>query len=493
MTESELIAALPAKVGRPAYDRSRVRAGIAHLGVGNFHRSHQAFYFDRLLADPEQSGWGILGIGIQDTQPERDKAAGLQAQHGLYTLTICPPDAPAGTVLIGALVEYLHLPSDPEAVLRRLADPAIRIVSLTITEGGYNLDEHGAFRLEQPDVAADLAAAEAGTAPKTVFGLVAEALHRRRAAGVGPFTVLSCDNLMHNGQAARAAFLGFARARDPGLAGWIEAEVSFPNSMVDGIAPFVSADDAARLNGQSGVADRVPVFREDFTQWVLEDRFCAGRPPLEDVGAEFTGDVDPYELVKLRMLNAGHMVMALPSILIGYPLVHEAMQDELVSRLVERYLSEDAAPHLTAPPGMGTADYAALLLRRFRNPNIRDQVSRIAGQSSAKLPVFLRPTAEAVLASGGDFSRIAFIAAAFVEYLRGQDDFGRSFPVAEPALTVPDLALAARHDLVSFLGMSPFAGWGLEKHPDFAVEVGRQREAIRANGTRQALQALLER
>ena len=493
MTESDLIAALPEKVARPTYDRSRVRAGVAHLGVGNFHRSHQAFYFDRLLADPAQNGWGILGIGIQDTKPERDKASALQAQHGLYTLTICPPDAAIETVLVGALVEYMHLPHDPESVLRRLADPAIRIVSLTITEGGYNLDEHGAFRLEQPEVAADLVAAASGEAPKTVFALVTEALHRRRTAGIGPFTVLSCDNLMHNGQAARAAFLGFARARDPDLADWIEAEVSFPNSMVDGIAPFVSADDAARLNGQSGVADRVPVFREDFTQWVLEDRFCAGRPPLENVGAEFTDNVDPYELVKLRMLNAGHMVMALPSILIGHQLVHEAMQDELVNRLVERFLSRDAAPHLTAPPGMGTADYAALLLRRFRNPNIRDQVTRIAGQSSAKLPVFLRPTAEAVLGTGSEHSRIAFIAACFVEYLRGQDDFGRSFPVSEPALTVPDLALAARHDLVSFLGMSPFAGWGLERHPDFVAEVGRQREAIRTLGTRPALQALLDR
>ncbi|TLU73306.1 mannitol dehydrogenase family protein [Lichenicoccus roseus] len=492
MADSNLLATLPAGIARPAYDRSRVRAGIAHLGVGNFHRSHQAFYLDRLLADASQNGWGILGIGIQDTHPERDKALALQAQDGLYTLTICPPDAAAETVLIGALVEYMHLPNDPEAVLRRLAEPAIRIVSLTITEGGYNLDEHGGFRLEQPDVAADLAAAGTGTAPRTVFGLVVEALHRRRTSDTGPFTVLSCDNLMHNGQAARAAFVGFARARDPGLADWIETEVSFPNSMVDGIAPFVSADDAARLNDRSGAADRAPVFREDFTQWVLEDRFCAGRPPLEQVGAQFTDKVDPYELVKLRMLNAGHTVMALPSILLGHQLVHEAMQDELVSRLVERYLSEDAAPHLTAPPGMATADYAALLLRRFRNPNIRDQVSRIAGQSSAKLPVFLRPTAEAVLASGGDHRRIAFIAAAFVEYLRGQDDFGRSFPVAEPALTVPDLALAARHDLTDFLRMSPFAGWSLERYPDFIAEVGRQRSAIRAQGTRAALQALLQ-
>ncbi len=482
-----LTSSLGPAVAQPGYDRSRVRAGIAHLGVGNFHRAHQAFYLDRCLADAGQHNWGILGIGVLDNAAEGDKAQALQAQQGLYTLTICPPDAPASVRLIGALVEYLHAPDDTEAVLARLADPAIRIVSMTITEGGYNLDPSGRFRTDAPDVAHDLQ----DTPPRTVFGLVTEALRRRRAAGVGPFTVLSCDNLMHNGRVAKAAFLGFARAADPVLAEWIETHVSFPNSMVDGIAPVVTGLDIVRLNSQSGATDRAPVFREDFTQWVLEDNFCAGRPDLAATGVQFTDNVSPYELVKLRMLNAAHSMMAIPSMLIGYRLVHEAMRDEAIVNLLEEFLSRDAGPHLAAPPGMAIDEYAAQILRRFSNPATRDQVSRIAGQSSAKLPVFIQETARAVLHGTHTSVRIAFLLAAFAEYLRGHDDEGASFPVAEPLLSEADLALARSADTRAFLGMSVFAGWGLQDYPDFATEVAGIRRAIVAEGTRETLLGVL--
>ena len=481
-------ASLGPGIHRFPYDRARVRAGIAHLGVGNFHRVHQAFYLDRALADPAQQQWGIVGIGVLDTPAERDKATALQAQGGLYTLTICPPEGAASVRLIGSLVEYLHAPDDPEAVLARLADPQIRIVSMTITEGGYNLDAAGRFRLDTPDVAHDLAQAT----PRTVFGLVTEALRRRRDAGAGPFTVLSCDNLMHNGRAAKAAFLGFARARDAALADWIEAQVSFPNSMVDGIAPAVTAADIERLNAQSGAADRSPVFREDFTQWVLEDDFCAGRPDLASAGALFTTDVSPYELVKLRMLNAAHSLLAAPSMLLGHRLVHEAMADEDIATLLEQFLSRDAGPHLVAPPGMRTEEYAALLRQRFSNPSIRDQVARLAGQSSAKLPVFIQPTARAVLEGGHISVRIAFLLAAFAEYLRGHDDHGTAYAVSEPALTDADRAMLRAGDPGGFLAMSVFAGWGLERYPDFLTEVAGIRRAIAAEGTRETLRAVLQ-
>lgn len=485
--DNTLLASLDASVARASYDRSRVKAGIAHLGVGNFHRAHQAFYLDRCLSDPAQQGWGILGISVLDTPAEREKAAALQAQQGLYTLTICPPDAPASVRLIGSLVEYLHAPDDTEAVLVRLSDPAIRIVSMTITEGGYNLDASGKFRLDTPEVAHDLQHAP----PRTVFGLVTEALRRRRDGGIHPFTILSCDNLMHNGAVAKTAFLEFARARDPELAQWIEAHVSFPSSMVDGIAPIVTAADIERLNAGSHAADRAPVFREDFTQWVLEDNFCAGRPDLAAAGAQFTSNVSPYELVKLRILNAAHSMMAIPSMLIGHKLVHEAMQDELVRTLLEEFLARDAAPHLAAPPGMIIDDYAATVLRRFSNPSIRDQVPRIAGQSSAKLPVFIRLTARAVLQGSHTSVRIAFLLAAFAEYLRGHDDQGVSFPVAEPLLTDADFALARSADPRAFLAMSVFDGWGLEDYPDFTTEVAGIRRAIVAEGTRETLRAVL--
>lgn len=485
--DNALTSSLAPAVARPGYDRGDVRAGIAHLGVGNFHRVHQAFYLDRCLADPAQHGWGILGIGVLDNPAEREKAQALRAQQGLYTLTICPPDASASVRLIGSLVEYLHAPDDPEAVLVRLADPAIRIVSMTITEGGYNLDPAGRFRLDTPDVAHDLRHAS----PRTVFGLVTEALRRRRDAGVGPFTVLSCDNLMHNGRVAKAAFLGFAQAVDPALAQWIEAHVSFPNSMVDGIAPVVSGVDIVRLNSASGATDRAPVFREDFTQWVLEDNFCAGRPDLAVAGAQFTDNVAPYELVKLRMLNAAHSMMAIPSMLIGHRLVHEAMRDEAIASLLEEFLSRDAAPHLVAPPGMALDDYATTILRRFRNPATRDQVARIAGQSSAKLPVFIQETARAVLAGTHTSVRIAFLLACFAEYLRGHDDEGVGFAVAEPLLSEADLALSRSGDTRAFLGMSMFAGWDLQDYPDFATEVAGIRRAIVAEGTRETLLGVL--
>ncbi len=489
--DNDLIASLDAPAAgaviRPAYDRGRVKPGIAHLGVGNFHRAHQAFYLDRLLADGRHDDWGILGIGVLNTAAERHKAAAMRAQQGLYTLTLCPPDAPASVRLIGSIVDYLHAPDDPEAALRRLADPAIRIVSMTITEGGYNLDASNRFRVEQPDVAHDLSQ----SVPRTVFGLVTEALRRRRDANAGPFTILSCDNLMHNGRIARAAFLGFAQARDPDLARWIERAVSFPNSMVDGIAPVVTEADAERLRAQSGAGDRVPVFREDFAQWVLEDDFCAGRPDLDAVGAQFTGDVASYELVKLRMLNAGHSMIALPSMLLGFSLVHQAMRDEAVATLLEQFLARDAAAHLSAPAGMPADDYAALITRRFSNPAIRDQVARIAGQSSAKLPAFLRETTAAVLSGGHISVRLAFLLAAFAEYLRGHDDDGTPYSVSEPLLTDADRAMAASSDPGAFLGMSVFAGWGLENYPDFLTEVAGIRRAIISEGTRQSLRAVL--
>ncbi len=486
--DNPLMAAIGLAIARPAYDRRQVKPGIAHLGVGNFHRAHQAWYVDRLLGNAANRPWGILGIGVLDTAAERDKALALQAQEGLYTLTICPPDAPPSTRLIGSIVAYRHAPADPEAALGALADPAIRIVSLTITEGGYNLDAEGRFRLEQPSVTHDLA----GGTPRTAFGLVTEALRRRRESGAGPFTVLSCDNLMHNGATARAAFLGFARARDASLADWIEQAVSFPNSMVDGIAPVVTPDDAARLNAQSGAADRAPVFREDFTQWVLEDAFCAGRPDLAAVGVQFTDAIAPYELVKLRMLNAGHSMMALPSMLLGHVLVHEAMRDEAVATLLEQFLSRDAAPHLSAPPGMAVESYAALILRRFANPAIRDQVGRVAGQSSAKLPAFLRETTRAVLAGTHVSVRIAFLLASFAEYLRGHDDQDAVYAVSEPLLSEADWALVRAHDAGAFLGMSVFEGWGLQDYPDFLTEVAGIRRLIASEGTRQTLRAVLQ-
>ena len=261
------LASLPERVRRPGYDRGRVRPGIVHFSVGNFHRAHEAVCIDRCLHLPGQEGWGICGVGLIDSESERAKAKAMAEQDGLYTLTLFPPQGEPASSVVGSIVGYLFAPADPGAVLARLDDPAVRIVSMTITEGGYDL--------ATPDVAHDLARPDA---PRTVFGFLAAALARRRDKGLPAFTVLSCDNLRHNGEVTRKAVLAFAEARDPDLAGWIAANAAFPSCMVDRITPAVTPADVARLNALTGIDDRLPVFAEDFIQWVVEDRFGAGRP-----------------------------------------------------------------------------------------------------------------------------------------------------------------------------------------------------------------------
>jgi mannitol-1-phosphate/altronate dehydrogenase len=482
------LAALPEHIGRPDYDRSRLGTGIVHFSVGNFHRAHQAVYLDRCLALAGQEGWGICGVGLIDSPAERAKADALRSQDGLYTLTLFPPDGDPSTQAVGSIVEYLFAPADRDAVLARLADPATRIVTLTVTEGGYNLDEaSGNFRLDTPDVAHDLAHPEA---PRTVFGFIVAGLERRRAAGTGPYTVLSCDNLQHNGEVIRRCVLAFAGARDPELAAWIEANVTFPCCMVDRITPGVTADDAARLNARSGVNDAAPVFAEDFIQWVIEDRFCAGRPALERVGVEFSDEVAAYEQIKLRMLNATHSMLSYPALLAGYGFVYEALADRTIHDYLHAFLDRDVIPLLRAPAGMSLGAYRDTILRRFSNPAIRDQLARIASDGAAKIPIFLGDTLRALLAAGGDHRRLAFLFAAFGRYLDGRDDRGTRFEPLEPHLTTTDSALATAGDPGAFLSIANFGGLGLEAAPRFQTSVLDYRKQIADEGVLATLAAI---
>lgn len=476
---------LPARVGRPAYDRHRVTAGIAHLSVGNFHRAHQAAYLDRCLVAPGQEGWGILGVGVVDSEAERAKAEGLTRQNGLYTLSLFPPRGEPASAVIGSLVEYLFAPARPAAVIARLSDPAIRIVSMTITEGGYNLDEAtGRFRLDAPDVAYDLAHPEA---PRTVFGFIAAALAQRRDGGGPPFTVLSCDNLRHNGEVARRAVRAFAEARDPALASWIDANVTFPSCMVDRITPAVTPADVRRLNALTDVEDAVPVFAEDFIQWVVEDRFCAGRPALEEAGVQFTDDVGAYEQVKLRMLNASHTVLSFPGLLGGYRFVHEAMADPRILELLQSFLDRDVIPLLEAPPGLALGRYRDSVLERFSNPAINDQLARITSDSGSKIPVFLADTIRACLDRGGDHRRLAFTLAAFARYLAGVDDKGDRFTPQEPHLTEADRALVHDADPAAPLRISTLRALDLDRSRAFVESFIGYRAMI---GERGALETL---
>jgi len=289
------LAALPADVARPAYDRSKVTVGIVHFGVGGFHRAHQAMYLDRLMNGGEALDWGICGVGVMPS--DRRMRDALKSQDGLYTLMVKPASGHYEAAVIGSIVDFLYAPDDPEAVLEMMAAPSTRIVSLTITEGGYNFHQvTGAFDLGNADVAHDLAA---GAVPKTVFGLVAEAVRRRRARGIAPFTVMSCDNIQSNGDVARKMFCAFALAKDAELGAFMESHVAFPNAMVDRITPVTTADDIAEVASRFGIDDAWPVVCEPFAQWVIEDHFPLGRPAFEKVGAQMVADVVPYELMKL--------------------------------------------------------------------------------------------------------------------------------------------------------------------------------------------------
>jgi mannitol-1-phosphate/altronate dehydrogenase len=483
------LGALPAGVSWAGYDRSRVTPGIVHFSVGNFHRAHQANYLDRLIAAGGHDGWGLCGVGLMDDPRERAKAASFPAQDCLYTLTECPPTGTPSVHVVGSIVEYLFAPDNPEAVLAKLCNPAIRIVAMTLTEGGYNIDdETHAFRLQAPDIVHDLAHP---TAPRTAFGYVAEALSRRRARGMAPFTILSCDNLRHNGDVAKIAFTSFARARDPGLADWMEAEIDFPNSMVDRITPATTDADRARLNAASGIEDEIPVFSEDFIQWVMQDHFRRGRPRFEDAGVQMTEDVWAFEQIKLRMLNASHSMLAFPGTIAGYRLVHETVADPAIRELLTQFWDRDVIPLLTAPPGLSLTGYRDKLTERYLNPATRDQTVRIASDGASRIPIFVGDTIKAVIAKGGDVRRLAFLLAAFARCLGGVDDKGERYTSAEPRLTEAERATAAHADPKAFLSLPVFAGLGMESSAAFVAAFEASRRSIAERGTLATLKDIL--
>ncbi|WP_406275681.1 mannitol dehydrogenase family protein [Nocardia sp. NBC_00881] len=421
------IGSLIPEVSVPTYDRSRISTGIVHFGVGGFHRAHQAMYIDRLLERGGAREWGICGVGVLPADQRMRDA--LAEQDALYTLAVIEPDGTWSTRVIGSIVEYLYAPDDPEAVLEKLADPATRIVSLTITEGGYNSSAvTGEFDAANPVIRADL---ETDAAPATVFGLVTEALARRRVRGIAPFTIMSCDNIEGNGQAARAAFGAFARMRDPGLGDWVEREVRFPNSMVDRITPVTPPEAIAEISRRYGLEDRWPVVTEPFTQWVLEDSFALGRPDFGAAGVQLVADVAPYELMKLRLLNASHQALAYLGYLSGYRLVHEAAQDPVFQRFLFRYMDHEATPTLPSVPGVDLVWYKHTLIERFSNPAIGDTIARLCAESSDRIPKWLLPVIRQQLAAGGEIGCAAAIVAGWARYAEGIDEQGEPIEVVD--------------------------------------------------------------
>lgn len=396
---------IPAKPGNqtlldapfsPTYDRSQVTTGIVHFGLGNFHRAHQAMYLDRLMGRGEALDWGICGVGVMP-QDARMRDV-MDAQGGLYTLVLKHADGTLEPRVIGSIHDYLFAPDDPGAVLDVMTAPSTRIVSLTVTEGGYNIDdETGRFRTDAHDAVHD---AHEPAAPRSTFGFIVEALRRRRAAGTAPFTVMSCDNLPGNGNIAHTAVVSQAGIADPELAEWIDREVSFPNCMVDRITPVTTPADVEMVHEEYGIEDAWPVTCEPFVQWVLEDHFTLGRPAWEEVGVQMVQDVVPYELMKLRLLNASHQSLAHWGRLLSVEFADVAASDPDIAGVTRAFVEREALPTLRAVPGIDLPIYVDTLFERFTNPAIADTLARLTQDASDRMPKFVLPTVRDNLAAG---------------------------------------------------------------------------------------------
>ncbi len=423
---SSTLAEVGARLPVPAYDRSAVRTGIVHLGVGGFHRAHEAMYVDALMQSGEALDWGITGVGLLAS--DRRMAEVMHAQDCLYTLVVKEADGTLHPRVVGSLVDYLFAPDDPEAVLVRMSAPETRIVSLTVTEGGYHVNQAtGAFDASDPAIQRDLA----GGTPVTAFGFITEALARRRAAGTAPFTVMSCDNIQGNGDVASAMITAFAQLRDRELGDWIADNVAFPNSMVDRITPVTTDADREHLSETFGVEDGWPVVCESFAQWALEDHFPQGRPPVEQVGVQVVSEVEPYELMKLRLLNAGHQALGYLGYLAGHRYAHEAAGDPLFAQFLLDYMEREGTPTLEPVPGVDLAAYRHQLIERFANPEIKDTLARLCAESSDRIPKWLVPVIRHNLDHGGEVTRSALVVAAWARYAEAVDEDGQPIEIVD--------------------------------------------------------------
>jgi mannitol 2-dehydrogenase len=481
------IASVPSDVPVPSYRRDLVTPGIVHFGVGGFHRAHEAVYIDTLLREGDAFEWGILGVGLLPGDVRMRDV--MWSQGCLYTVVLKHADGIWQPRVIGSIVGYLYAPDDPEAVLEALLSPRTRVVSLTITEGGYGIDPAtGAFDLTTPAVSADL---RSGAKPASVFGFVVEALARRRSAGTTPFTVVSCDNIQGNGHVAREAFVSFARARDPELAAWIYEHVHFPNSMVDRITPATTDADRAEIASRFSIEDGWPVVCEPFTQWVLEDHFGNGRPPLERVGVQLVNEVEPYELMKLRLLNASHQVLCYAGYLAGYRLVNDVTADPLFVRFLLSYMSEEAAPTLKPVPGIDLDEYIHELVQRFSNPQIRDTVQRLCANSSDLIPKFVLPVVRDRLAASAAVPCSTMAIACWARYAMGTDEQGAPIEIVDSR--AERLGASARRQVdepLAFLQNRDVFG-DLADDRRFTGPYIEMFSAVLAQGARGALSSLL--
>lgn len=435
---SRTLAALPPQVARPGYDRSQVHTGVVHLGIGAFHRAHQAVMFDDAL-NAGDLRWGVLGASLRSPEVRNQ----LAPQDGLYALVV--EDGAARSMrVIGAVQAVRVAPEDPAALIEAMASPDVHIVTLTVTEKGYYLDPaSGTLRLDDPAVAADLANP---SVPVTAPGFVTAALGLRHSRGLPPFTVISCDNLPHNGARIRSAVLEMAGQLDPKLRDWIAAEGAFPQTMIDRIVPATTPEDIAVLTSELGVADHGMVKTEPFTQWIIEDRFAAERPDFARFGVHLTGAVGPWEDAKLRLLNGAHSALAYLGALAGLDHVHEAIAVPALRAFVER-LWDEAETTLDPPPGLDIGAYRAELTARFSNAALRHRTRQIAMDGSQKLPQRLLATTQARLAAGQPIPALALAIAAWMRWQEGRTEAGEVVAVEDPLAADTARRLSATSDV----------------------------------------------
>ncbi|MFD1107327.1 mannitol dehydrogenase family protein [Sphingobium olei] len=481
---SAALADLPGDVIRPAYDRVAVRCGVVHIGIGAFHRAHQAVFFDDALNGGDLR-WGIVAASLR-SPAVRDQ---MEPQDGLYTMLVRDGAAEQARV-IGAVQRVIVAPEEPQALIEAMASPDTHIVTLTITEKGYKLDPAtGALMEEDVQLAADILSLER---PQTAPGFIVAALARRREAGLPPFTAISCDNLPHNGARLRDAVIALAGRHDPGLADWIAAEGAFPQTMVDRIVPATTAADVAALSARLGVEDRAMVKTEPFRQWVIEDRFCGPRPDFGE-GVQLTRDVAPWEEAKLRLLNGAHSGIAYLGGLAGIDHVHEVLALPDARHFVEA-LWDESETTLSPPPGLNVATYRRALMARFDNPTLAHRTRQIAMDGSQKLPQRLLAPVAARIARGQEADALSLAVAAWIRWQAGVDDAGAAHAVDDPlageiAVLLSDAKTAAqRVDMILGFGLVVPADLRASKH--LQLSLVRWLTALEERGALAALREL---
>lgn len=479
------LGALSARAAVPHYNRAALVPRLVHIGAGGFNRSHLAVYLDDLLEAGLARDWAECGAGLLARDEKLHTA--LASQDCLYCLLL--RDAEQNSLrVIGSLSEHIYAPAAPHLLIERMSSPECRIVSMTVTEGGYFIDASGAFDENHPDIRFDLAHPET---PRTFLGFLTEAAWRRMRKGSAAFTVMSCDNVQSNGEVARNALLSFAGMRHRELAKWIAGNVLFPNSMVDRITPVTTDAEIGYIESKYGVSDRCPVVCEPFRHWVIEDTFANGRPPWDLAGAQFTADVRPYEIIKMRLLNGGHSALAYIAVVLGHVYVCQAIEDTEIRELLQAFL-EEVTPALPEASGMDLAQYKASIVHRFSNPTIRDQITRICSEGSAKIAKFIVPTVCDLIEAGRPVQMTAFAVAAWLYSLRGIDEQGRPTQIVDSAAALfADFLRSGCRDQKAALGVRPvFADLGASENT-FQAGVRKHLASLHNRGAREALRLVL--